>query len=160
MRKVLEPFTLTALGILIALTIHALFGDESLPARIPIRFDVMGQPTEWGSPTLLLTLPLVSVLIYLLFTAVTLAPSAFHFPVELTVENRMRLQNLACDMITWLKFEFVSLFAWIQWATIHVARHPERGLPSLMMPTALVAVFTTISSYTVRMFRVEKDPIF
>lgn len=159
MRKALEPFTLTALGILIALTIHALVGEQSLPSRIPVHFNLLGQPTEWGSPTLLLMLPSMSILVYLLFTAVTMVPSAFHFPVELTVENRAQLQALACDMITWLKFEFVSLFAWVQWATIHAARYPQRGLPTLMMPTALVAVFATIGFYTVKMFRVENDPM-
>lgn len=158
MRKFLEMITLAALGILISVTVRALVGAESLPARIPTHFDLAGNPNRWGSPTMLLMMPGAAISIYLLLTVVTKSPSAFNYPVRVTVANRLRLQALALDMIAWLKMEMICLFTWIQWATIHAARHPEEGAPASMMPVALVAVFTTITCYIAAMFRVAKEP--
>lgn len=159
MRKVLEPFSLLALGILVAITILALFGDESLPPRIPIRFDPAGYPIQWGSPVMLLMLPSVAIVVYLLFTVVTKVPSIFQYPVHVTTRNRQRLQSAAFDMIAWLKLEFVCLFTWVQWATVRVVRHPELGLPVIISPLTLVAVFATIACYTAIMFRLERQSI-
>ena len=158
MRKLLEAISLLALGIQISFTIRALFGSDRLPERVPTHFDAAGNPNGWSSPTMLLMLPAVAVTIYLLFTVVSQFPSAFNYPVQVTVTNRLRLQTLALDMIEWIKAEVVVLFAWMQWATIQLARHPQHGLPALMMPVALVAVFATVASYIVAMFKIAKEP--
>lgn len=158
MRKLLEMISLTALGLQISITALALFGDQKLPDRIPIHFDNAGNPSGWGSPAMLLLLPLVAVINYLLLTVVTKFPSAFNYPVRVTVANRLRLQGLALDMIAWLKAEIVCLFARMQWVTIEVARHPQRGMPPSMMPVALVVVFATVTFYIAAMFRVAKEP--
>ena len=153
MRKVLETIALLALAVQLWITYRALSGPERLPARIPTHFDAAGNPNGWGTPTMLLLLPAVAVFIYLLFTVVTRFPSAFNYPVRVTTQNRSQLQALALDMIAWLKVELVCLFTWIQWATIEGARHPRQGLPGLLMPIALVAVFATIAWHIVAMFR-------
>ncbi|HEX4756798.1 MAG TPA: DUF1648 domain-containing protein [Terracidiphilus sp.] len=158
MRKLLEAITLLALGVQISFTILALFGSNRLPERIPIHFDAAGNPNGWGSPAMLLILPAVAVTIYLLFTVVSQFPSAFNYPVRVTVANRLRLQSLALNMIEWIKAEVVVLFAWMQWATIQLARHPQHGLPASMMPVALVAVFATVTSHIVAMFKIAKEP--
>lgn len=158
MRKLLEMISLTALGIQVAITVLALFGDQKLPDRIAIHFDAAGNPDGWSSPAMLLLLPSVAVINYLLLTVVTKFPSAFNYPVRVTVANRLRLQALALDMIAWLKAEIVCLFARMQWVTIQVARHPEQGTLPSMMPVALVVVFATVTFYIAAMFRVAKEP--
>jgi uncharacterized membrane protein len=158
MRKLLEAITLLALGIQISFTIRALFGSDRLPERIPIHFDAAGNPNGWGSPAMLLMLPAVAVTIYLLFTVVSQFPSAFNYPVRVTVANRLRLQSLALNMIEWINAEVVLFFACTQWTTIQLALHPQQCFPASMMPVALVAVFATVTSYTVAMFRIAKEP--
>jgi uncharacterized membrane protein len=157
MRKWLEGIALLALGLHIAVTLRALFGSDQLPERIPIRFDAMGNPTRWGSPTMLLLLPAITLIIYLLFTVVTRFPGAFNYPVKVTAFNRQRMQNLALDMTAWLKAEIVSLLTWMQWVTVEVARNPGRHIPA-MTPAALVVVFATVSLYIVTMFKSGRDP--
>ncbi len=121
MRKWLEGFALLALGLHIAVTVRALFGDDHLPSRIPIHFDAMGQPDAWGSPAMLIWLPAITLIIYLLFTVVTQSPGTFNYPVRVNVFNRQRVQSLALDMMAWLKVEVVSLLTWMQWATLQEA---------------------------------------
>lgn len=157
MRKWLEGFALVVLGLHIAITVRALFGSDHLPERIPIQFDATGHPTGWGSPAMLLLLPAITLIIYLLFTVVTRFPGAFTYPVKVTAFNRQRIQNLALDMMAWLKVEIVALLTWMQWVTVEVARIPERHIPT-MTPAVLVAVFATVSVYIVMMFRTDREP--
>jgi Protein of unknown function (DUF1648). len=157
MRKWLEGITLLALGLHTSVTILALFGNERLPERIPLHFDAMGRPDGWGSPAMLLLLPAVTLMIYLLFTVVSSFPGSFHFPVRVTILNRQRMQDLALDLMAWLKVEIVSLLTWMQWMTIELARDPSKTLPA-MSAVGLVAVFATFSFYVVLMFRLGKEP--
>lgn len=153
MRKFLEAIALAALAVQIWITFRAFYGPAHLPQRIPTHFDAAGNPNGWGTSTMLLLLPGTAVFIYLLFTVVTRFPSAFNYPVRVTAQNRSQLQALALNMIAWLKVELICLFTWIQWATIQVVRHPQQGLPGMLMPVALVAVFATIAWHIVAMFR-------
>ncbi len=156
MRKWLEGIALLALGLHVSMTLLAFFGDQRLPQHIPIRFDASGHPVAWGSPSILLLLPAITSIIYLLFTVVTRSPGAFNYPVTVTAMNRRRVQSLALDMMAWLKAEIVSLLTWMQWATIEVARYPERHMP-VMTAVALVAVFATLTFYMAKMYRAGKD---
>ncbi len=157
MRKWLEGIALLALGLHIAITLRALFGSDQIAERIPVQFDAMGHPTGRGSPVMLLLLPAITLIIYLLFTVVTRFPGAFNYPVKVTLFNRQRMQNLALDMMAWLKVEIVGLLTWMQWVTVEVARNPGRQIPA-MTPAALVVVFATVSLYIVLMFRAGRDP--
>ncbi len=157
MRKWLESIALLALGLHIAITVRALFGSDHLPERIPIRFDAAGHATSWGSPAMLILLPAFTLIISLLFTVVTRFPGAFNYPVKVTAFNRLRMENLARDMMAWLKVEVVGLLTWMQWVTIGMARNPERSAPA-MTPAALVAVFATVSVYIVLMFKAGREP--
>ena len=157
MRKWLEGIALLVLGLHIAITVRALFGSDHLPERIPIRFDAAGHAIGWGSPAMLIMLPAISLIIYLLFTVVTRFPGAFNYPVQVTTLNRLRMENLARDMMAWLKVEIVGLLTWMQWVTVAVARDPERSVPA-MTPAALVIVFATVSVFIVMMFKAGREP--
>jgi hypothetical protein len=67
------------------------------------------------------------------------------------------MENLALDMMAWLKVEIVVLLTWMQWVTVEVARNPNRYLPA-MTPAVLVAVFATVSVYIVMMYRAGREP--
>jgi len=153
MRKPLEAIGLAALLFLCFITWRALSGADRLPDRIPTHFDIAGQPNAWGSPTSLLLIPALASLIYLAISVVSRYPEAFNYPVRVTLGNRGALQQLALEMIAWLKMELACLFAWIQSATISAARHQSNGLSPFVLPAALLVVFGTIGWYFVAMRR-------
>jgi hypothetical protein len=158
MRKWLEEIALLGLGLNTAITVLALFGSEHIPERVPIHFDATGHPDTWGSPAMILLLPAITIIVYLLLTVVTKYPGAFNYPVRVTVFNRQRLQNVAQDLIAWLKAEIVSLLTWIQWVTIALARNPMKHMP-VMTTAAFVVVFATVTFYVVLMFKVGREPL-
>jgi hypothetical protein len=124
-----------------------------LPNRIPTHFDAVGQPTGWGTPRMLLAVPIVACALYLLMTWVARYPSAFNYPVRVTPANQQRLQELAVGMIAWLKAEMIWLMACIQMVTVRAARLGWGGLPVWLMPLALGVVFGTIIGHVVAMRR-------
>jgi uncharacterized membrane protein len=161
MRKILETISLVALIALAFLTRSALRGPHRLPDKIPTHFDMTGHANGWDSPASLLLLPIVALGIYLLITVLSRFPALFNFPVEVTDQNRARLQALAWNMIAWIKAEMLCLFAWIQWMTIQAARMPDGGFSpasGFMVGTfGLVALLLfTIAWFIVAMLRAKQ----
>ena len=153
MRKVLEAISLGALAVLFWITWGTLYGPNRLPDRIPTHFD--GSESDgWGSPSALLLLPLVALAIYLGITLTSRFPSAFHYPVRVTPQNRPRLQALSVQMIVCLKTELMCLFAWIQWSIVEAVRNGGGSFSLALVPLSLLAVFATVGWHLVAVFRV------
>jgi uncharacterized membrane protein len=153
MRKSLEAINLGALAFMFWVYWSTRFGPGRLPERIPTHFNFAGQPDAWGKPFMLPILPIIALALYLLLTVLGRFPAFFNYPVEVTAENRPRLEALAIDLIAWLKMEMVCLFAWIQWSTVEVARQGRGGLSPALLPVFLVAIFGTMAWFVVAMRR-------
>jgi len=154
MRKLLDYVSLAGLVLLAWFSAGLLAGPHRLPARVPIHFGLDGRPNGWGSPFLLLILPVVACVLYVLMTLVARNPGSFNYPVRVTRANLARLQALALQMIAWLKAEIIWLFVCIQIASVHAARIGRGGgISAWLMPTALGVVFGTIIGYVVAMRR-------
>jgi uncharacterized membrane protein len=153
MRKLLEAVGLLALAVLAWMTYGALYGPDHLPDRIPTHFDAAGKATGWGSPSLMLLLPVIGVGVYLLLTVVSRFPTAFNYPVRSTPELLPRLQSVTQDMLVLLKAELACLFAALQWAIIRSARTGEGHLFAAILPIVIVVVLGTVGWYIFCIFR-------
>lgn len=154
MRKALDIVSLAGLAVLIWITADALAGPHRLGGPIPTHFDVSGHPNGWGTPWVLLFLPIAATVLYVLMTLVARYPGSFNYPARVTRANLRRLQALALQMIAWLKAEVVWLLALIQISVVHAARTGHSGgIWAALMPTALGVVLGTIVGYVVAMRR-------
>ena len=156
MRKTLEAIALGALGLLFWITYAALYGPDPLPDRIPTHFGADGHPNGWGPPSSLLLLPVIAGALYLFIAALALLPSLINLPVEVTEENRPRLEALSRQMIAFLKVYLACLFTWIQWFIIHAARQGTASLSPMIVPVFLVVVFGTTGAHIIAMIRVAR----
>lgn len=158
MRRNLLILALAALAFQIWLTCDALFGAQRLPDRIPIHFDLHGQPNGWGSPASLPLLPAIAVGVFLLLTVIARFPETFNYPVAVTDANRQRLQALTMDLLAWMRMEVSCLFAAIQWISIQAAHHPQGGFSPRfggIVLTILALLFCTIGWFIVAIFRAQ-----
>ncbi len=153
MRKLLETISVLVLAILLWIAYAALLGPRHLTGPIPTHFNLAGQPDAWGAPRMLLVLPGIAMILYLLLTLASRFPASFNYPVRVSTQNRARLQQLALDMIVWLKAEIVSLFTLIEYYSIATARMATNQLPPSLMLVAMAIIFTTIGWYVVAMRR-------
>lgn len=156
MCKLLEAVSLATLAALFLFVGFAFFGPDRLPARIPTHFDAAGNANSWGSPFALLTLPAVALGVYLLLTVTARFPSTFNYPVEVTAENRPRLEALTVDLLAWLKTEIVCLSAAITWVWMQAVRHSGQKFSPLWVLVFAGAVLVTVAGYFWAMFRAAR----
>jgi uncharacterized membrane protein len=151
MRKFLGVVGVATLGLLFLVTAFAVYGPDPLPKQIPTHFDLSGHPDSWGSSSLLIFIPFVALILYMFITIVARYPTLTHYPVEVTPENRSRLEHLALGMMVWLKVEMVAIFACIQITSIQAAHHPDQEVSLFGVWILLAAVIATVIFYAVGM---------
>jgi uncharacterized membrane protein len=144
------------------ITIDATFGPHRLPERIPIHFGLNGQPNGWGSPaSLMLPLfPAIALGVFLLMSFIAHHPELFNYPVQVTDENRQRLQAVTQNLLAWMRMEMVCLFATVQWLIISSARHPLGGSPAWMgapIVAWIVVIFATVILNVTALYRAAID---
>jgi hypothetical protein len=159
MHKTLEAISLATFVFQAWITGSALYGAHRLSEKIPIHFDMASHVDGWGSPATLLIFPAITVPFYLLFTlAKKRLLEATSYPVEVTDENRGRLEALYLDLLTWIKAEVVCLFAWIQWDVIAAARLQQLQLSAVaLVGGPLVVLLTTVIWYNLAMRRAGRS---
>ena len=150
MRTVREA--LAGLGLLLLCASLATHWRD-LPSRVPVHFDLTGHPDGFGSKTILLLLPAVSVLLYVVLTVAARYPAYFNFPAPVTDSNRQTLRILAIDMLGWLKAEVMCIFAWLTFASFSTAAGHRSGLGTAFAPLAIGVVAATIALFWYRMFQ-------
>jgi hypothetical protein len=124
-----------------------------LPSQIPTHFDAAVKPNGFGAPSTLLLVPVISVFIYLVLTAVSFFPERFNYPVKVTEQNRQRLQAIAVAMLGWIKAVTMCTLAYVTWATVRVATGDAAGLGAGFVPVMLGALGVTIAIGMVKMRR-------
>jgi uncharacterized membrane protein len=158
MRKTMEVVGLGMLAVLYWITWSALNGPERLPDRIPIHFDISGQPNGWGQPGILWLLPIVGTGLYLLMTALSgIRFRRYNLPVRVTEANLPFIQEQTSVMLAWIKFEMICLFTFLQWSIIQAARTAEFRLSPLLIPVFLVVIFSTVGWHLVAIIRGAKE---
>jgi len=157
MRKSLEVISLLILAFMAWITWSALAGPQKLPDRIPTHFDAAGNPNGWGTPGMLLLLPVVAVMLYLVLTVASRFPAAFNFPVRVRATVRLQAERITLDMMAWIKAELVLLLALLQSAMIRAAQGGDPRLNPLMVPIAIVLIFMTIGWHMVAVVRLARS---
>lgn len=156
MRRFLGIAGIATLGLLFLVTAIALYGPDPLPDRIPTHFDWTGHVDGWGSPSFLVFVPFVALILYMLITIVARYPALTHYAVEVTPENRSRLEHLALGMMAWLKVEMVGIFACLQITWLQAAHHPGDVVSLLGVWIMLGTVIVTVILYAGAMIRARR----
>lgn len=126
---------------------------KRLPAQLPSHFGPGGAPDAWGDRSMLAILPLVALFLYGILTLVSFFPGLWNYPVQVTEENRARLQAVTAPMLGWIKLELVLTFLYITWGSIRGARGEANGLGVWLLPVILGALGVTIAVSVLRMRR-------
>jgi uncharacterized membrane protein len=156
MRMTLNGISLVLLAGLFLMAGFAFYGPDKLPARIPTHFDAAGHANGWGSPHTLFLLPIIALGVYLLLTVVARFPGAFNYPVEVTPENRPRLEALALDLLAWVKAEMAGMFAAVAWMMLYAIHHSGRGFSPLWILVLAGTILITAAMYIGAMVRAAR----
>ena len=140
----------------IAVVLHLLtviYYWEQLSARIPIHFDIAGQPDGWSGRTWVIALPLLAAVAWVGMTLMLRIPHRYNYPWPITAENAHRQYRLARVMISALAASIAVLFAMM---TLEMCRL-ALGLTSLMGSfwpmTILVLLGVLLTWYFISAYR-------
>lgn len=137
----IEALTLV---ILLSLFAYVITNWDMIPEQIPSHFNFQGQIDSWINKNMIFFPVLVCLFLYLLLTVAYFYPSMWNMPVKITEENRVRAYHYTRNMITVLKLELVSVFAYI---TIQTSK--AEMLSQYFLPLFLTVVFGTMALHIV-----------
>lgn len=150
-RWALEVMALLALALGIVAVVRAW---PALPETVPTHFGLSGEPDGWGGRRTLLMLPAVSLVVYLVLSAVQLLPARWYsYPVALTDDNRARQHRLANGLILGLKAASMGLFAHLTLAVLRTALGRADGLGPWFLVGWLAVILGLIGVYLARALR-------
>ena len=140
--RLAEIGSVVGLVILVALPLLACSG---LPDRVPVHFDVAGNPDSWSGRWTVFGPPIVALALYAGLTILARFPHTFNYAWKITRENARAQYRLSRSMVIWLKAEMVWLFAYIEWRILQTATGESDGLDALFLPISSTVLFGTIA---------------
>lgn len=119
---------------------------SDLPERLPMHFDMAGQPNRWGPRGELFVLPTISFVLLVSMAALSRFPHIYNYLVVITEQNAPRQYRLAVRLIQSLNILLQALFAVIVWIVIRASQgllHPGVWL----VPVLVAGTFVLLIVY-------------
>ena len=112
---------------------------NTLPARLPARFDDDGHVTVWASKWGLILLPAMALALFAMTTLLDRFPMLLYYPIRLTRENAHRQVMLARLLTAWMRMAVIWLLVYLEAGAVAAAGgHLLRNLgPQPMLVMAL-----------------------
>lgn len=145
---ILELLTL-AVNIGTAIFLIVIWG--SLPEKIPTHFNTLGEADGYGSPSNLILIFVVMVILSLMLFAITLFPNIWNMPGKITENNSCRAYNYMRSMLCSLSLILASTFSYM---TIMSAL--QKSLGGWFMAVSLILTFGDILFFIVKTVRLPK----
>ncbi len=140
------------IGVALVWVLLAMYYDK-LPATIYTHFNSAGAPDARGPKSSLIPLPIVTMMMYALFTALIRMPHIYNYPRPITPGNAERQYSNAVALMYWLRAEVVWIFTFGEWISIETALGKAHGMGILFVPVALLVTFIPMIYYLLRAFR-------
>jgi uncharacterized membrane protein len=146
---VIEFVSLFFLLILIALP---LIFSKDLPEKVPVHFNLAGDPDRYGTRLSLWLLPLVGFVTYLGMTILESFPQIYNYPVKITAENIVKQYTMGTRLIRILKTVILIVYSFLSYQTIKTAMGNTIGLGKAFLPVSLLLTFGVIIIYIANSF--------
>ncbi|GMK37859.1 hypothetical protein PCCS19_09130 [Paenibacillus sp. CCS19] len=144
--------------IIVGMVVYFLIRWWDLPSDIPIHFDGSGEADGWGNRATLLLFPIMAIVPYSIITAISRFPHTFNYPIRITEQNAPELYRLTVQMLVWLKFEIVLLFASIGVIMIRSAENGRAEGVGIFTIIAALVILGTVFGYLIYIIRRFRTP--
>ena len=153
-RTALEHFEqAAALLVLVLWLTYVAQAWSSLPERVPVHFGPHGQVDRWGGRSNMLLLPVLGTISYALFSLLERVPHIYNYPVRVTEQNAAELYLAGRRLLLGVKLILVSSFAYLFYASVHVARGEADALSPWFVPALLVPLLAVTATGMLKMMR-------
>lgn len=142
---------------ILAIWILTITNYANLPDTIPIHYNGAGQADGFGGKGTILTLPLISTVLFVGMTILNKYPHTFNYPTNITADNALRQYTNATRMIRYLKFIIVVIFGLIALQTFRNVNGQTNGLGVWFLPLTLGLIFIPLIYFVVKSFKTTKQ---
>ena len=145
---------ISAAGITFMLALILLHYNE-LPTLIPRHYNANGQPDGFGDKSIIFSLPIAAILVYVLLSLALRFPQLTNYPVTKSKENAERQYDNVQLMLRVLKTLIVLIFCYLTYATIQNGLGKMMGLGMLFLPLVILSLLVCITFFIYRGYKVS-----
>ena len=124
-----------------------------LPDKVPQHFGFDGEPTSYGSKSMIWGLPMAGLFTYGLLALLNRYPHSFNYPIKITEENAFDQYQKATRFMRALNTFFAVLFAYITYIIIQNGLGKPTPLGSYFTLFVLGGTFLLIGIYLYESFK-------
>lgn len=136
--------------LVISVWVMTLVNYQSLPEVIPTHYNGSGVADGFGDKWMILTLPLVSTILFIGLSVLNKFPHVFNYPTPITPENAFTQYKNATRLIRILKVIVVIIFGHIAFQTIRHANGQTEGLGTWFLPFVLGLIFIPLAYFAIK----------
>lgn len=142
---------------LIGIWILTLTNYSALPETIPIHYNGVGEADGFGDKGNILTLPIISTILFIGLTILNKYPHVFNYPNTISEENALQQYTNATRLIRLLKLVIIIIFGLIVFKTIQNVNGNAEGLGVWFLPLTFGLIFIPMAYYLTKLLRTKKD---
>ncbi len=126
---------------------------NDLPAKIPIHFNISGQPDNYADKVLIWLLPFISLFFYLGFTILERMPHILNYPVYSKLDKNKEQNKIAVRILRFLLLVVLASFLFLVYGTINVALQQWKGIGSMPVIIIVLLILLILTVFVRRMVR-------
>lgn len=146
-----------AVSVIILLIIFFLpqYYYNDLPAKIPIHFNISGQPDNYAGKVLIWLLPFLSLFFYLGFTILKRMPHILNYPGHRTLNKNKEQYKIAVRILRYLLLVVLASFLYLVYGTINVALKQWEGIGSMPVIIIVLLILLILTVFVRRMVKLK-----
>jgi len=123
---------------------------NSLPDIIPIHYNAFGTADNFGKKWMILSLPIVSTVLFIGLTLLNYFPESFNYPTKINEDNALIQYTYATRLIRYLKLVIVFIFGILLYQTTRYPLNKNDGLGIWFLPLFLGLIFIPLIFYVLK----------
>ncbi len=140
-------------GLTMSIWIWTILSYSELPSTIPIHYNSMGEVDGFSEKVTIITLPLISTILFIGLSILSKFPHVFNYPITITEDNAVRQYTNATRMIRMLKLIIVTVFGIITYETIRIGKGQTNRLGAWFLPLTLGLIYIPLIYFVVKSYK-------
>ncbi|MBE3569561.1 MAG: DUF1648 domain-containing protein [Bacillales bacterium] len=154
-KPVENVLNIISLLVYIGSVIHLFMHWSSLPNRVPIHYNLVGEVDKWGSKEDIFFLPITGAILWIGLTILEKFPHIYNYTVTLTEENIEQQYKNGRTMINVVKNEIFIYMAYCNWKDVNVAYGHHVLLDNRDSLIFLIILFGSMAFFIIKSFRLQ-----
>ena len=142
---------ISAIAVLFFMFFNLSIHWNELPQSVPCQYDFFGKIIRYGHRNELISLPIISAVLYMLLTLIVFIRSLWNLPAAVPPQNNAKIITSIKEMMSLIKLEMIIIFAYLSNRSIKLL-----PLSRYFWLVSILLVLVTITVYILRYRRLKR----